>query len=178
VSGNNSYSSDEVRLGFWRWIFADAKFAELSVGLLGGPLWIRNRQSFDGSTVYDNKYKGSFFAVDISLLGKYPFSLASGSILLFPLLGIGYQAIASATLEDYDIDTPSDLSVFKLMVGIGSDFALGRTLYLRVSLLGYYRFADKYEKDFVESVDKLIGSSGKHEGGPGAVFKAGVGFKL
>jgi hypothetical protein len=74
-------------------------------------------------------------------------------VALFPLLGIGYQVVVSASLGDYEVEGPTDLSAFKVLGGAGADFALGERLYLRTTLLGGYRFKSKFESDLADLMD-------------------------
>jgi len=156
-----------VPLGFGAFVFADATFAELSIGIQGGPstYWINNDDT-----------PGSFFALDFTLLGKFPFSLGGGRFYLFPLLGIGGNIVLAASLDGdsfYDLtgDSPaSKLSAFRLYWGAGADFDLNERLFLRVSALGNLRFAPSYFRDRAPAW--------RYYHGIGGGVRVGVGFRL
>jgi len=168
-------------IGFGGWAFTDAKYAELSIGLYGGPLSFTITEDYQEDYKYitvSDTFKGSFFAMDFNLLGKYPFVLGKKrSISIFPLLGIGYQLIVAATLEGFNIDTPTDLSTFRILLGIGGDFALSEKLFLRTSLLGLYRFPSKIENDAVDFANAIPGTKIFFLG-LGGMLKIALGVKL
>jgi len=153
--------------GFGAFVFADATFAELSIGIHGGPAttWF-NRTSVSGS----------FFALDFSLLGKFPFSLGGGSFSLFPLLGIGGNIVIAASSDgvsfyDQTGDSPaSKLSTFRIHWGAGADFDLNKSMFLRVSALGNYRFPPAIFTDYA--------ATRFYYGGFGGTVKIGIGFRL
>jgi hypothetical protein len=121
---------------------------------------------------------GSFVALDFSLLGKLPFVVGrQRNSAIFPLLGIGYNLVLSATYDDESVDTPSDLSTFRLQFGLGADFGLSETMFIRTSLLGAYRFAPRYIRDIVGEVEQVPFLS-TDTSGWGVTFKIGLGFRL
>jgi hypothetical protein len=165
--------------GFGAWVFADAKYAELSIGLYGGPLHLYFSEGRDlDSSFEDNSFDGTFFALDFSLLGKYPFVISKKGSSIFPLLGIGYQLVTSASLGGMDVDTPSDLSAFKILIGVGADFALGEKFFIRSSLLGFYRFPSKMLNDYIDAANAIPGVSASYDTGFGATVKVAFGVKL
>ena len=68
---------------------------------------------------------GSGFAVELALLGKYPFSF--GNFTIYPLVGITYQFIFFAGGPGF-------------LGGMGFDYALNENLYLRGDLAYGVRF--------------------------------------
>lgn len=163
---------------FWSfggWVFADARFVELSAGFTGGP-WDIERGVVVGDDRYEDfsKQNGMFTAIDLNLLGKYPFVLGNSNTTLFPLLGVGYNLVTSARLDGERFNNPSDLSVFKMNLGVGSDFALSENMFLRLQLLGHYRFASDAEQNY-RIASSLQGTS---HGGFGGTLRVAIGFKL
>ena len=170
--------------GFGAWLFADATFAELSVAFRGGPAvtWSEWPVTTGGgwgvaqTTIHGERESGSFTALDISLVGKFPFSLGGGNISLFPLLGFGYNVVLSAGDDNgsfYDqtgYSPASKLSAFRIHWGIGGDFDLSGNLFLRASILGNYRFAPDFFTDLAETHF--------YHGGIGGTVRIGIGIRL
>ena len=170
--GNLRLLVDQVGVGGW--LFADARFVEFSIGLYGGGL----NKSVDIISLLPNlSLSGSFFAMDFSLLGKFP--LGGRFFTIFPLLGIGYQAVLSAQIEGVNLSSPSDLSTFRIILGVGSDVSLGGgSLFLRTSLMGFYRFASSFENNFADTMGLIPGVTADTFGGLGGALRVGVGFRL
>jgi opacity protein-like surface antigen len=131
--------------------FFDATFAELSFGFFAtsGDL----RRVTNGNTT--EKDDISYTGLDISLLGKYPFTL-SEQFTLFPLLGITYRHFVSVksssnpgTVEFYALKGSSALW-FKL--GVGADYAFTGHIFARLGVVYGIRLANKWEKDRVAAV--------------------------
>jgi opacity protein-like surface antigen len=160
--------------GFGGYAFLDGTFAELGVGILGGK--IKAEMDVPGIVQVDDKL--SFSALDISLLGKWPFTF--GKISVFPLLGFEYRAFLY--IEDYENPktgkkNQSDFNQFWFNLGAGLDFALTDSLYLRGELLYGIRTKTKYEKDG----EKLLKSGGVNTDiplGHGPTVRIAVGYKF
>ena len=159
--------------GAGAWVFADATFVELSIMAYGGaaifwqvsPLNSRRREEF-----------GTFAAVDVSLLGRFPFAFRDGRISIFPLLGVAHSFVLEAMFGGESFEemtrnaaTPA-LSSSMIQFGAGGDFALGERLFMRVSLLGNYRFPPAHFRSMGRAYDYF--------GGFGATAKVGVGLRL
>jgi opacity protein-like surface antigen len=114
---------------------------------------------------------GTFSALDLSLLGKYPFSL--GRITVFPLLGFDYQIVVSAKVDGVKADKPGDLSSFGFDFGGGLDFPLTDHLFLRGELLYAIRLPSKNLKDA-----KDASPDSKYILGNGPTIKIAVGYSL
>jgi len=169
---NPSYPDDDdyfnvINMGFGAWGFFDITFAELSIAVMGGP---------SSLGFYLSSISGSFVALDFSLLGKLPFSVGRYSAF-FPLFGIGYNLVLSATYDGNSFNSPSHLSTFRLQFGLGADFGLSETMFIRTSLLGAYRFAPRYLNDIADIVERLHDAS-TDTYGFGVTFKLGIGFRL
>jgi len=165
-NGSNVIRTEESarHFGFGVWAFIDSTFLEMSVGLLRGS----SSLDIDGS-----RHSGSFSSLDISLLGKLPFYL--GGMEIFPLLGIGYSHVFSASLEDNSRGVFNDshrFSTFRIKFGAGGDIDLRRDVFIRASLLGSYRYPP-----WTRRGDATSGSSGR-SGSFGVTVKTGIGLRL
>ena len=174
-----NFSLGYQNLGFGGWVFADAHFAELSIGLSGGPAWLVYDISFGGGgggiPMGSGRMRyGTFLATDVSLLGKLPFSLG-GDIAFFPLLGAGGQIMLS--LRDMDGNSADSVARYfsnvRLMAGAGGDFGIGGALFVRTSILGYYRLATRDERDMVRTLPGINAS-----GGFGGIARLGIGRRF
>jgi opacity protein-like surface antigen len=165
--GGEEYKMTTGLVGGGGGVFVDATFAELGFAFLGGGAKFK----FPGDTG-DTELKGTFSALDLSLLGKYPISL--GSITVFPLLGFDYQIIASAKIDGEKADKPGELSSFGFDFGGGLDFALTDHLFLRGELLYALRLPSKFQKDTKEN----FGDNAKYVLGHGPVVKLAIGYSL
>ena len=121
--------------------FVDAKYLELEAMFNYGIV----TYSYETRPNED----GSGFAVELGLLGKYPFSF--GKLSVYPLLGATYQFIFFA-------GGPG------LLGGMGLDYALDERLYLRGDLAYGVRFWEKTH------ADSTIGH--------GPRVKLGIGYRL
>jgi hypothetical protein len=74
--------------------FFDATYAEVSLGF-----WFGGGTSKSESSFGDSEADMSLMGLDIGLLGKYPFAI-NEKLSVFPLLGITYRIMLSATDED------------------------------------------------------------------------------
>ena len=159
-------------VGFGLWGFVDARFAELSIALLGGPLFIDIWDDW-GSDSLD----GLFLALDISLLGKFPFNL--GRVTLFPLLGVGYNAVLTTFFDYDDIGdfSSSDFNTFRIQAGFGLDINFSQSLFLRTSFLGAYRFTNRFIRDIRAHQEAIPGVS-TSTFGLGGTVKIGLGLRL
>lgn len=152
--------------------FLDATFAELAIGFAGGGLTYKSEGPL-GTT----ENKGSFTALDISLLGKYPFS-AGRALRVFPLFGIDYRMILAAQRENGDnYDDPGDFSALQVRFGGGLDYSLNKSLYIRGELLYGIRFQSKYEADLKEKLSTPLTevTAGL---GHGPEVKIGIGYRF
>jgi hypothetical protein len=88
---------------------------------------------------------------------------------VFPLLGIDYQAVLSAKIDDKDENpvsfggdeepkkiASSDFSALWFKLGGGMDFAITEKLYLRCEALYGIRLANTFETDTKDMVDKAV----------------------
>ena len=122
--------------------FFDATFAELSLGFFAasGDLIIVNGSKRDMSRT----------GLDISLLGKYPFTLTE-QFTLFPLLGIDYRHFISVKVNGNKLNNPGDFSALWFKLGVGADYAFTDHIFARLGVLYGLRLANKNEKAYDSS---------------------------
>ncbi|MCL2601394.1 MAG: outer membrane beta-barrel protein [Treponema sp.] len=191
-------SASVTALNFGGFVFFDATFVDLSIAFLTGPITTTMETSeIPGiAEKVNEEAKGTMMSLDFTLLGKYPITI-SDNFTFYPLLGAGYNYVLSAKDEDgNDIanaakdESASDWSTFRIHVGIGGDFDLTDTIYLRGQLLGNYTFAPKTLKDSKDLADRLsaeLSNGGLGDlvkptidanGAFGGTFKIAVGFRF
>jgi opacity protein-like surface antigen len=132
-------------------VFLDATYAELSLGIFGagGKFTPKgDNQSRDPNV--------ALMGLDIGLLGKYPFAL-NDKLALYPLLGINYRFILSAKDADENQHKNSgrDLSALWFKLGFGLDFFVTDKMYIRYVENYGIRLANAFEND--ASADALLG---------------------
>ena len=175
-------------LGFGGWFFADARFVELSIGIMGGPLTVRERNAWTNITWSGDEtqeIQGSFIALDISLLGKFPFALGRSGVSLFPLAGIGYSIVLASNVDGrmnmgsrmLFVENAASLSTFSIKFGGGADFDLSENVFLRTSVLGNYRFAAGRFSEVADDMENPPNLN-VNNGGLGVTVKLGIGFRL
>jgi len=171
LSGNNgvkaggSYAG--VRnLSFGGYGFFDATYVEVDVSFAYGKL----TYVAEGGGSSASEDFGNAMQLGLSLLGKYPIDL--GSFTLFPLLGINYNMVLSHKLDGVSNDKPGDLSQLGILGGVGADFGLTDSLYLRAEGLFQLRLANKYQKDLADMYDASTTL------GMGPRIKVGIGYKF
>jgi len=174
--------------GVGGYLFLSATFVEFSVGILTLPNSTWSVREFGGNVFEDNDdelrggtsvERGSLFAMDFTLLGRLPFIFERASIS--PLAGVGYQLVLLGAGRDSGRMTPaSDLSNFRLLLGLGTDVFIGQNLFFRGSALGYYRFASRLERDLAEMAAADVGGIARANanGGFGVQVRLGVGVNL
>ena len=151
--------------------FFDATYVEADVYFAYG----KNTWYYKGGGSSGTDDGGSMIQLGFSLLGKYPFEL--GSITLFPLLGINYNVVLNAWDPDGNSVTPGGesavkwLSQFGILGGVGLDFDITDSLYLRGEALLHLRLPMKLMSD-------MAGGSVKATLGVGPVIKVALGYKF
>ena len=171
------YFQDRATAGFGVWAFFDARFLEVALSFFGGPsTWGVERVS--GTTIEFERVNGSFSALDISVLLKYPFNV--GNFFVFPLFGFGYNAVLSASIGDEryaDLTgaATANLNSFRIQFGIGGDFGefgdMGR-FFIRASLLPYVNFSSGEFRDLTRWY------GGRAPAHLGVTLRVGVGLRL
>jgi opacity protein-like surface antigen len=173
LSGNNGvkagdYYAGTRNLSFGGYGFFDATYAEVDVSFAYGML----TAVMDGGGASGSEDAGSVLQLGFSLLGKYPIDL--GSFTLFPLLGINYNMVLSASDPDGNsIDNAGDSSQLGFLAGVGADFGLTDSLYLRAEGLFQLRLPSKVQSDMAD-----FSNDASTTFGMGPRIKVGVGYKF
>jgi len=109
-------------------LFIDATYAELNISFNYGTYTL-------GFEKYEQTYSGDEATMELSLLGKYPFSL--GRFTLSPLLGLSGKFYLGGEVEfdNREIIERMDTGGLGFLGGIGADFKLTERLYLRLEAL-------------------------------------------
>jgi len=143
--------------------FFDATFAELSLGFFAaGGDW-----KYNGNKLNDMSYTG----LDISLLGKYPFTLTE-QLTLFPLLGIDYRRFISMKYV-FPAEQAGDWSALWFKLGVGADYHFTEHIFARLGLLYGIRLKNKWEKEWEDTVPGLDTKLGH-----GLDVKLAVGYRF
>lgn len=182
-------------------LFFDATWAEFSLIFQGGYNTYSEVLTASDGSQSSPKGTGTEAMLGFSLLGKYPFKLSEG-FTIFPLLGIQYwvalmeyrtpdngtkydrtgpNALAWADVDkDGKSRTMSMWNALWIDLGVGLDYALNSSLYLRGELLYGFRLQTPYETDSVDQSIKLTGDSDPSMGGltSGPTFKIALGYKF
>jgi opacity protein-like surface antigen len=145
--------------------FFDATFAEVSLGFFAASGKLK------GYGLYSSSSDVSYTGLDISLLGKYPFTLTE-QFTLFPLLGIDYRRFVSAKRNGTKQNNAGDYSALWFKLGAGADYHFTEHIFARLGLLYGLRLANKYEKDLKAS------SGGDTNFGHGLDVKLAVGYRF
>ena len=127
-------------LGFGGHVFFGRTFAEMSLGLLNGPLYLVGAHPHDGRV---SETLGSMLSLELNLLLRIPIYL--GGATFFPLFGTGRNFVISASDQDGNyLPIANDLSTFRLKFGAGTDFDINENFFFRVQGLGWYGFAPEF----------------------------------
>jgi hypothetical protein len=197
------FSTQQInQINYGGYFFWDAVFAEFSVGFHRGENnWTENLSvdSPEAGPLFGRHPQGTGteLMLDLSLLGKYPFPLGEG-LIFFPLAGIEYQiALLEYRKEGgfkmydrtdgiWEIDANGDayqLSVWNSLlidIGVGFDFTLISSMYLRTELLYGFRLMTPYEADVLDIVKKWANAPNPKLAGltSGPTLRIGVGYRL
>jgi hypothetical protein len=121
-------------------VFFDATYAELSLGILGGT----GRTSTINAPI-SIQWDSSLTHLNIGFLLKWPFGIGN-KFTIFPIIGIEYLVMLS--VEDNDgekIKDAGDFSALFAGVGVGMDFSITKQLYIRFEVLAGPKFMSKAE---------------------------------
>jgi hypothetical protein len=167
-----SYTTGVNLVGGGGYAFLDATFLELGFGISGGGATLKEESNIPGAVV-SNADKGSFNALDLSVLGKYPIGL--GSVTLFPLFGLDYQIVVSAKASDgAKYSDAGDLSALWFQFGAGADFPLGSALFIRGEFLYGLRVKNRLERNLIDAGSGTF----KYKLGHGPTLKLAIGYKF
>jgi hypothetical protein len=138
--------------------YYDIKYLEVSAGLLFGNG--QNKGMFVSSPILEVSGIGGdfgFTAVNLGLMGKYPFGY--DIISTYPLLGIEYNAVFLTEIDGKKVDKPGDWNQLWFKFGWGLDIDIKKTSptwYIRGGLLYGFRLPTKMERDSVEETKKQM----------------------
>jgi opacity protein-like surface antigen len=152
-----------VTLGFGGFAFLDATFAELDATFV----YATSSEDSGGKT-YDTTAPGLVF----SLLGKYPIEL--GAVTVFPLLGVNYTYVLSASFDGKEVEDfdSSEVSTLGFSAGCGLDYGLTDALYLRGEVIYNINLPNKQNTDAASDFD------GMAKLGHGPTIKIAVGYQF
>jgi len=158
------------------YMFIDAMYAEIFAGYsMGGGKW----KSADVRSRPDRLPDMRRSYINAGIFAKYP--IGKGSVKIFPLLGIDYEASISGerVYDDGDkIATEEATSAAWFKAGGGADVGLGSSAYLRLELLYGVRTANEFENVWQEAESKNTKYMVNTKLGNGASVKIGVGVKF
>ena len=133
---SSSYQGERFYLGNsfitpGAFVFFDFTYAELEVNFTHG--FVRTISNHEGPVI--SSWEDGFWAFGAGLLGKIPFYL--DGVYIFPLLGAHYNLVFHYS----GIDSILDMSQFGILGGVGMDFDLSDTMFLRAEALFHFRFS-------------------------------------
>jgi len=185
VSGSGDFTSADIQMNAFNvgsFLFLDATFVELSIASVIGAIW--DDYDFYGPSGRERgSDTGSLFSIDFTLLGKYPFAVAS-NFSIFPLFGVSYSVVLLTEMDGDTAENPFHFNTFRLLLGFGGDINFTSRIFLRASLLGYYRFASRGFRNYAKDIRDMAFDNGDyafsadHSGGFGGELRLAVGFRF
>lgn len=199
---SSSVSSGEItqninQLNFGGFAFFDATYGELAVIVQRGSNSYDENMYREGEPV-SMTGDGWETMLGFCLLGKYPFTPAE-RISLFPLLGVEYQFSLSQRRrpDNYNLiydrtngtrDQDKDGKAYNISVwnsiwinlGVGMDFSLVKSLFVRGELLYGFRLMTPYEADGLEQMKNALNDNDPKLGGltSGPSFRLAAGYRF
>jgi hypothetical protein len=164
----DGFSVEEINtstLGGGPSVFFDAKYAEASFSLLFGNTKGNKDSGADTTDLL------------IGILGKYPFRIKN--ILLFPLIGIDYRVNIGASSHGakvYSKGASDYFNALSMLGGLGVDYGIGDTLYLRGELGCGFVFNSKSEENVLKNARSKDMAASSFEGKIFAKLAAGFRF--
>jgi len=162
-STSNKFRYDLMSFG--PFVFFDAKYVELSVAPSFG---IANYEVSEGASPESLK----LIQLDLSVLGKIPINLAGGKFVFFPMLGVSYNAVLFGISGTEGMTPLSDLNQFGLLGGVGFDYYLTSSVYLRSEGLFHFRFP------FWDFIGDMRDPNLKFNFGMGPRIRLGIGYRF
>ena len=156
------------------YLFIDAVYAEIVAGYsAGGGKW-KSADAKNSGNLPDMTRS----YINIGIFAKYP--IETGSVKIFPLLGIDYEASISGerTSELGTFATKESTSALWFKVGGGADFRLSENVYLRGELLYGVRTASEFENTWKDEETAQTGLMVKAKLGHGGSVKVGAGVRF
>jgi len=155
--------------------FLDAQYFEANLGFKF--FTFKYNQSGEKYEETDN-----FFNIGAKL--KYPFKIGA-TVTLFPLVGFDYSIFTegkakyngqSLTVDRDDLTLSDSLDRFSLNLGLGLDYAINSTLYIRGEFDYAILFNTETQKDTIDEFKSAGYDLSIFQGGP--VFKIALGYKF
>jgi len=149
--GNFRTQAAPVFAGFGIFRFVDIGFSELSVTLMGGPSDAELNISWMGITEIE-RASGSFVALDFGIKLKpllfLPHTGRGYGWSWFPYMGIGYTAMLISVIDgEVDPRRSSHLNAFRLGFGMGFDFNISESMFIRTSMYMGLRLRSRNSRD-------------------------------
>ena len=168
-------------------VFFDTKYAVLDVSYASSyvsAVWEGVPMVFGLFPTEDGKVlAGKMEHLNFSLLGKYPIDM--GLFNVFPLLGVNYNYVfgfddiwGNEYLKDVKEHETADLSQFGILGGLGADYNLTDTLFLRGQALFNLRFPSKMANDAADQVEKNTEWSANNTLGTAYKLSLGIGYRF
>ncbi|MCL2802225.1 MAG: hypothetical protein FWD28_10755 [Treponema sp.] len=166
--GVGNFKEEFPWFGFGVFGYFDATYVEASLGLTFAFGKIND------DLFYDVSIDTNYTILNLSILGKYPISLGDG-MTVFPAAGIDYQMVLSMSSNGVSwTDANEYMSALWFKFGVGLDYDLDDSMYLR--FLGLYglRLQNKYESETISALFNIP----NYNMGHGFTLKAAVGFRF
>ena len=160
--------------------FFDAEYVRAALGVnfsVGGYTNKHTTSNGDSHAFTESKY--SFTNLRISVLGKYPFTIAN-IIKIYPLAGMEVDFNVSAKYdgknakEHMSDDAKSDLNHYYLVLGVGADITVANNLFVTPkATFGFDLRQDSSVKEAKKNDSKVKGGHAMK-----IEFGVGVGYKF
>jgi hypothetical protein len=183
------FDTDELSVGGGIWAFFDATYVEADVALLFTTITQTVKMPNEPmlQLAGEEKYSYTVTHLNFALLGKYPFTL-NRQWTLFPLLGIDGQIALhdkddrlekdlkkpKEQLPNYDPPNLADFwNCLWIKAGVGADFNLSETLYIRGEFLYGVKLNSKNDSDNAKYWAEQAGGVSN-----GPSLKIGLGYRF
>jgi hypothetical protein len=187
--GTTSQQSYSV-FGYGFKTFIDFKYVEGSIGFMGLFTIVTSSEKLNQITGVDHdnvKLNGG--AVTVSVLGKYPFELSS--FILYPVLGIdGRIVVAQSYSEDPEPSWDGklkgdsyqgnaiDWSALTIRFGLGIDYYLSSSLFLRSQLIFGVKLNTNREATLVKNIETNEDFANPFSIGGGGKITVSIGYTI
>lgn len=156
MAGDFSFSAASVRA------YVDFTYAIISVGYRSAVSDVTVKTSSGGSSVSST---GSFSLsqVELRALGKYPIRL--GSFTITPMAGAEYTSSLEGSVDGiaFSSQNKSDYSDFSLLGGMGAEFTVSQSMYVRPSFIVGYSLTSKRGSSYYTGATYVSSSGWEYE---------------
>ncbi len=156
AAGDYSFSAAAIRA------YADFTYALISMGYRSAVSDVKVTASSSGSSISQT---GSFSLNQLELraLGKYPLRL--GSFTLTPMAGAEYTACLDGKVEGtpFTSQSKSDYSDLSLLGGLGAEFVVSQSMYIRPAFIVGYSLTSKRNASYYTGVTYVSSSGWEYE---------------